>query len=143
MQAKERLTTQCQKEPTMTEIAAEIGAKREDVVVALESISEPISLYEPVFSDTGDSFAVIDQVQDRDTVESFLGEIALRDAISALGKREQYILYLRFFQGKTQTEVTKEIGISQAQASRYLTFSFFFVIIRIDNIPKLWELYFC
>lgn len=118
MQAKERLTTQCQKELTMTEIAAEIGAKREDVVVALESISEPISLYEPVFSDTGDSFAVIDQVQDRDTVESFLGEIALRDAISALGKREQYILYLRFFQGKTQTEVAKEIGISQAQASR-------------------------
>ena len=106
MQAKERLTTNLQKEPTVSEIAAEIGAKREDVVVALESVSEPVSIY------------VLDQISERDTMENWLGELSLRNAIRQLGTREQNILYLRFFQGKTQTEVAKEIGISQAQVSR-------------------------
>lgn len=118
MQAKERLTAQLQKEPSVTEIAAEIGAKREDVVVALESISDPISIYEPVYSDAGDTLYVLDQIKDRDTMESWIGELSLREAIRKLGKREQNILYLRFFQGKTQTEVAQEIGISQAQVSR-------------------------
>ena len=118
MQAKERLTVQFQREPTVTEIAAKIGAKREDVVVALESISDPVSLYEPVYSDSGDTLYVLDQIRDRDTMESWMGELSLRDAIRQLDKREQNILFLRFFRGKTQTEVAGEIGISQAQVSR-------------------------
>ena len=118
MQEKERLTVQFQREPTVTEIAAEIGTKREDVVVALESISDPVSLYEPVYSDSGDTLYVLDQIRDRDTMESWMGELSLRDAIRQLDKREQNILFLRFFRGKTQTEVAGEIGISQAQVSR-------------------------
>lgn len=118
MQAKERLTTNLQKDPTVSEIAAEIGAKREDVVVALESVSEPVSIYEPVYSESGDALYVLDQISERDTMENWLGELSLRNAIRQLGTREQNILYLRFFQGKTQTEVAKEIGISQAQVSR-------------------------
>ena len=118
MQAKEQLTTQLQKEPTLTQIAEKIGAKQEDIVIAMESISEPMSLYEPVYSDTGDTLYILDQISDQDTVENWMGELSLRDAIRKLGKREQNILYLRFFQGKTQTEVAKEIGISQAQVSR-------------------------
>lgn len=118
MQAKERLIGKLQKEPTVAEIASEIGAKREDVVIALESVSDPVSLYEPVYSDTGDTLYVLDQISDKDTMESWLGELSLREAIRQLGKREQNILYLRYFQGKTQTEVAQEIGISQAQVSR-------------------------
>ena len=118
MQAKEQLTTQLQKEPTLTQIAEKTGAKQEDIVIAMESISEPMSLYEPVYSDTGDTLYILDQISDQDTVENWMGELSLREAIRKLGKREQNILYLRFFQGKTQTEVAKEIGISQAQVSR-------------------------
>lgn len=118
MQAKEQLTTQLQKEPTLTQIAEKTGAKQEDIVIAMESISEPMSLYEPVYSDTGDTLYILDQISDQDTVENWIRELSLRDAIRNLGKREQNILYLRFFQGKTQTEVAKEIGISQAQISR-------------------------
>ena len=97
---------------------AYIQAKQEDIVIAMESISEPMSLYEPVYSDTGDTLYILDQISDQDTVENWIRELSLRDAIRNLGKREQNILYLRFFQGKTQTEVAKEIGISQAQISR-------------------------
>ena len=118
MQAKEQLTTQLQKEPTLTQIAEKTGAKQEDIVIAMESISEPMSLYEPVYSDTGDTLYILDQISDQDTIENWMGELSLREAIRKLGKREQNILYLRFFQGKTQTEVAKEIGISQAQISR-------------------------
>ena len=117
-QAKEQLTTQLQKEPTLAQIAEKTGAKQEDIVIAMESISEPMSLYEPVYSDTGDTLYILDQISDQDTVENWIRELSLRDAIRNLGKREQNILYLRFFQGKTQTEVAKEIGISQAQISR-------------------------
>ncbi|CDE12786.1 RNA polymerase sporulation sigma factor SigG [Ruminococcus sp. CAG:330] len=118
MQAKEQLTTQLQKEPTLAQIAEKTGAKQEDIVIAMESISEPMSLYEPVYSDTGDTLYILDQISDQDTVENWIRELSLREAIRKLGKREQNILYLRFFQGKTQTEVAKEIGISQAQISR-------------------------
>ena len=118
MQAKEQLTTQLQKEPTLAQIAEKTGAKQEDIVIAMESISEPMSLYEPVYSDTGDTLYILDQISDQDTVENWIRELSLRDAIRNLGKREQNILYLRVFQGKTQTEVAKEIGISQAQISR-------------------------
>ena len=118
MQAKEQLTAEQQKEPTMDEIAKRIDAKRSDVVLALESVTDPVSLYEPVYSDAGDTLYVLDQISDQNSVDSWLDEIALRDAIKALQPREKRILYLRFFQGKTQVEVAHEIGISQAQVSR-------------------------
>ena len=118
MQAKERLTMQLQKEPTVEQIAQELGAKREDVVIALESISDPVSLYEPIYSDSGDALYVLDQISDHNNMESWLSELSLREAIRNLGEREKNILYLRFFQGKTQIEVAGEIVISQAQVSR-------------------------
>ena len=118
MQAKERLTASLQREPTIEQIAAEIGSKREDVVIALESITDPVSLYEPVYSDSGDTLYVMDQISDRDSMENWLGELSIREAMQNLGQREKNILYLRFFRGKTQIEVAGEIGISQAQVSR-------------------------
>ena len=118
LQAKERLTTENQREPKVEEIAKEIGAKRADVVIALESISDPISLYEPVYSDSGDTLYIMDQISDRNDVDSWLDELSIRDAIKNLGERERNILYLRFLRGKTQVEVANEIGISQAQVSR-------------------------
>ena len=118
MQAKERLTAANQREPKIEEIAKEIGAERSDVVLALESISDPVSLYEPVYSDSGDTLYVLDQIGDKNDVDSWLDEISLKEAIRDLHPREKNILYLRFFQGKTQVEVANEIGISQAQVSR-------------------------
>ena len=118
MQAKEKLTTEMKREPTIEEISDKIECRREDVVIALEAVSEPISLYEPVFSDSGDTVYVMDQIGDSNDDNNWLNEIALKDAISALGEREKKILNLRFLQGKTQVEVADEIGISQAQVSR-------------------------
>ena len=118
MQAKEKLTTEMKREPTIEEISDKIECRREDVVIALEAVSEPISLYEPVFSDSGDTVYVMDQIGDSNDDNNWLNEIALKDAISALGEREKKILNLRFLQGKTQVEVADEIGISQAQGSR-------------------------
>ncbi len=118
MQARERLTSESGKEPTIEEIAKEIGAERPEVVIALEAISEPISLYEPVFSESGDTIYVLDQLGDHNDDDNWLDEISLKEAIRQLGPREKHILNLRFFRGKTQVEVAKEIGISQAQVSR-------------------------
>ncbi len=118
MQAKEKLTSELKREPTIEEISEKIDCRREDVVIALEAVSEPISLYEPVFSDAGDTVYVMDQIGDSNDDNNWLNEIALKDAISALGEREKKILNLRFLQGKTQVEVAEEIGISQAQVSR-------------------------
>lgn len=118
MQARERLTSESGKEPTIEEIAKEIGAERPEVVIALEAISEPISLYEPVFSESGDTIYVLDQLGDHNDDNNWLDEISLKEAIRQLGPREKHILNLRFFRGKTQVEVAKEIGISQAQVSR-------------------------
>lgn len=118
MQAKEQLTIRYQKEPTVEQIAKEIDAKRSDVVMALESISDPISLYEPVYSDSGDTLYVLDQVGDKSDDANWLDEISLKEAINLLLPREKKILFLRFFQGKTQVEVADSIGISQAQVSR-------------------------
>ena len=118
MQAKERITAKTQREPTVSEIAQELNAKREDVVVALESIVEPVSLYEPAYSDNGDTVYILDQVGDNNDDKNWLCEIAIRDAIAHLSTREKHILSLRFMQGKTQMEVSNEIGISQAQVSR-------------------------
>lgn len=118
MQAKEKLTNLYQREPKIEEIANEIGAERSEVVLALESVTDPVSLYEPVYSDSGDTLYVLDQIGDKNDVESWLDEIELKQAIKNLHPREKNILYLRFFQGKTQVEVANEIGISQAQVSR-------------------------
>lgn len=118
MQVKERLINTNQKEPTVSEIAEELGLPREDVVIALESIVEPVSLYEPVFSDGGDTIYVLDQVGDKSDDKNWLDEICIKEAIKQLSDREKKILSLRFMQGKTQMEVSEEIGISQAQVSR-------------------------
>lgn len=118
MQAKEKLMNEKQKEPTASEIAKELGVSREEVVIALESIVEPISLYDPVYSDGGDTIYVLDQIGDNNDDNNWLDEISLKEAIKNLSPREKSILSLRFMQGKTQMEVSKEIGISQAQVSR-------------------------
>ena len=118
MQARERLTTSLGQEPTVVEIAKEIGLPRESVVLALEAIVDPVSLYEPVFSDGGDTIYVMDQVSDHSDDGNWVDEISLREALSKLNDREKKIIALRFFKGKTQVEVSKEIGISQAQVSR-------------------------
>ena len=118
MQAKEKLTAERGAEPTVEQIAEAIGVRRETVVLALEAIVEPVSLYEPVFSDGGDTIYVMDQVGDGNDDRNWLDEIALKQAVSDLNPREKHILSLRFFQGKTQMEVASEIGISQAQVSR-------------------------
>ena len=118
MQAKEQLLTELQREPTIEEIARQLDLPREDVVLALEAIVEPVSLYEPVYNDGGDAIYVLDQVGDNNDDSNWLNEIALKDAIAALSDREKRILNLRFFKGLTQVEVSGEIGISQAQVSR-------------------------
>lgn len=118
IQCKERLTAQKNREPTVEEIAQELSMKREDVVLALEAIVEPVSLYEPVFSDGGDTIYIMDQVGDPAGDGDWLEEIAVKQAIQNLSPREKKILSLRFLDGKTQMEVAGQIGISQAQVSR-------------------------
>ena len=119
LQAKEKFMAEHQREPTMEEIAKMLDLKREDVVFAMDAIMDPVSLYEPVYSDGGDAICVMDQVKDsKNTDESWLEHIALKEAISHLSDRERHILSLRFFEGRTQMEVSAEIGISQAQVSR-------------------------
>lgn len=118
MQAKERLVNRLQRDPTVEEIAQEMGLKKEEVVLALEAIVDPLSLNEPVYSDGGDTIYVMDQIGDKNDDVAWLDEIMLRQAIQDLNPREKKILYMRFLQGKTQMEVAKEIGISQAQVSR-------------------------
>lgn len=119
LQCKEQLIAENNKEPTMEEIAKRLDMPLEDVVYAMDAISLPVSLYEPVYSDGGDPLTVMDQVRDdKNTDELWVERIALREAISHLNPREKHILALRFFDGKTQMEVAGEVGISQAQVSR-------------------------
>ncbi len=120
LQTKEALVNENQREPTVEEIAKRMDVKCEDVVFALDAIMDPVSLYEPVYSDAGgDTVCVMDQVRDtKNTDESWLEHIAIKEAVSRLGERERHILSLRFYDGKTQMEVANEIGISQAQVSR-------------------------
>ena len=119
LQAREKLMRESQREPTVEQIAKELDIPREEVVFAMDAVVDPVSLYEPVYSDSGDTLCVMDQVSDRNnTDESWIEQIALRDALDRLGEREKRILALRFYQGKTQMEVSQEIGISQAQVSR-------------------------
>lgn len=118
IQAKEQLTARYQREPTMDEIASEIGESRADITIALDSISDPVSLYEPVYSDAGDTLYVMDQLSDQESAENWIARFSMRDAMRSLGEREKQILHLRFLCGRTQMEVAREIGISQAQVSR-------------------------
>ena len=118
MQIKERLLNETQKEPTVDEIAKEMGIKKETVVLALEAIVEPVSLYEPVYFDAGDTIFVMDQIGDSNSDVDWIDEILLKKSIRELPEREKHILSLRFMNGMTQIEVAKEIGISQAQVSR-------------------------
>ncbi len=118
MQAKEALTAELGREPYISEIAGRLEMDKADVVIALEAIVEPMSLYDPVYSDGGDTIYVLDQVKDNNDESNWIEEIAIREAIRDLSEREKRILTLRFFQGKTQMEVASEIGISQAQVSR-------------------------
>lgn len=119
MQAKEQLSGTMDTEPTIDQIAAVLQEKREDVAQALEAIIEPVSLYETVYNDGSDSIFVMDQIADENcNDELWLEDIALQEAIAHLGEREQKIIEMRFYKGKTQMEIAKEIGISQAQVSR-------------------------
>ena len=116
LQVKERLTAELGRDPDVDVIAKELGIKRSEVVFALDSICDPVSLYEPVYSDSGESVCVMDQIGDtKNTDEHWL---ALDEAVGRLSERERRILSLRFYLGRTQTEVAREIGISQAQVSR-------------------------
>jgi RNA polymerase sporulation-specific sigma factor len=119
LQAKEKLMRQSQREPTVSEIAKELEATVEEVVIALNSIQDPISLFEPVFHDDGDALYVMDQVKDTvNTDEKWMENISLSEAMNKLTDKERNILSMRFFEGRTQMEVAEEIGISQAQVSR-------------------------
>ena len=119
LQAKERLTLANSKEPTVEEIAKELEITPEEVAEALEAVQEPVSLYEPVYHNEGDTLYVMDQMSDeKESDSSWLDNISLNEAMEKLSDREKKILTLRFFEGKTQMEVSNEIGISQAQVSR-------------------------
>ena len=118
MQVKEELQNKLDREPTVDEIAKALDIPRENVVLALEAIIEPVSLYEPVFSDGSDTVYVMDQISDKNNDTNWLEELSIKEAINNLTEREKKILSLRFYIGKTQMEVAKEIGISQAQVSR-------------------------
>ena len=107
------------KEPTVEEIAQEIGISKEDIVFAMDAIQSPMSLYEPIYSDGGDTLYVMDQVSDKkNKEENWVEELSLEAAMNRLGERERHIIQMRFFEGKTQVEVAQEIQISQAQVSR-------------------------
>ena len=118
MQVKEDLTNQLSREPTIEEISKKLGLPKHEVVLALDAIVDPISLNEPIYSDSGDTIYIMDQIKDSNDDTSWIEEISMRDALKNLNDREKKILSLRFFQGKTQMEVAEEVGISQAQVSR-------------------------
>ena len=117
--AKDTLTRKNLKEPTVEEIAAEVGINKEMIVYAMDAIQNPVSLFEPVYTEGGDTLYVMDQISDKkNKEETWVENLSLREAINRLNKRERHIIDLRFYEGKTQMEVAQEIGISQAQVSR-------------------------
>ncbi|MDD5946600.1 MAG: SigB/SigF/SigG family RNA polymerase sigma factor [Oscillospiraceae bacterium] len=118
IQAKEQLTVSLGKEPTIEQIAEAVGEEKSEVVLAMESISDPVSLYEPLYSDSGDTMYLMDQIGDGSEADDWMNEMLIRDAIADLTPRERNILHRRFMMGRTQVEVAAEIGISQAQVSR-------------------------
>ena len=119
LSAKERLVNKNSKEPTLEEIAKELDLTQGEVSMALDAIMDPVSLYEPIYHDTGDAIFVMDQVKDEKNLDdSWLEKISIKEAIKHLNEREKNILEMRFFAGRTQMEIANEIGISQAQVSR-------------------------
>lgn len=117
--AKEGLTRRNHKEPTLSEIAEEVGISKEDITYALDAIQSPVSLYEPIYTDGGDTLYVMDQISDKkNKEENWVEDISLSEAMKRLPERERNIIDMRFFEGKTQMEVAEEIHISQAQVSR-------------------------
>ncbi len=119
LQVRDRLLAENQREPSVEQIAKELDLPREEVVFAMDAIVDPVSLYEPVYSDSGDAICVMDQARDtKNTDEDWTDRIALKEALKRLDPRERRILSLRFYEGKTQMEVSAEVGISQAQVSR-------------------------
>ena len=119
LQVREKLTRDLSSEPSVEMIAKELGEKKEDVVEALEAIIEPVSLYEPVYNDSGDAVYIMDQLKDASSDdELWIEDIALKEAMKKLSERERKIIDMRFYAGKTQSEIAEEIGISQAQVSR-------------------------
>lgn len=123
MQVKEKLTNKYKREPTIKEISDDMELPAADVVIALESIVDPVSLYEPIYSEGGDTICVLDQIGDNNDDRNWLQEICFKEAIKNLSEREKNILSLRFMRGMTQMEVSEEIGISQAQVSRLEKFA--------------------
>ena len=119
LQVKERLMAEQEKEPSIEEIAKEMGMSRENIVMAMDAIQDPVSLFEPIYHDGGDTLFVMDQVSDKkNKEENWIEELSLEAAMERLNERERYIITLRFFEGKTQMEVAEQINISQAQVSR-------------------------
>lgn len=119
LQMREELTRESFSEPSVEQIAEKLNEKKEIIVSALEAISEPVSLYEPVFNDSGDSLYIMDQIRDTSSDdELWIEDIALKEAMKCLNEREKKIIDMRFYAGKTQSEIASEIGISQAQVSR-------------------------
>ena len=117
--AKENLIKKSQKEPTLCEIATEIGVDKESIVAALDAIQSPVSLYEPVYNDSGDTLYLMDQISDEKQNDEIWAEnVALKNAVSRLGEREKKILLMRYYEGRTQTEISSSVGLSQAQVSR-------------------------
>ena len=118
MQVKEDFINEHGREPKVEEIAKIMEIPKSRVVVALEAVVEPVSLYEPVYSDSGDTIFMMDQISDKNSDAGWLEEIALKEAVKTLSPREKRILAMRFFDGRTQMDVASQIGISQAQVSR-------------------------
>lgn len=119
LQVRDQMAHRLSREPTLEEIARELGVAREEIILALDSIQEPVSLFEPIYNDGGDPIFVMDQIRDeKNQDESWLEILSIKDAMHKLNEREKLILTLRFYRGKTQMEVADEIGISQAQVSR-------------------------
>ena len=118
LQAKERILYNSNKEPTIEEISKETGIPEKQIAEAMDAISEPLSLYDTVFHDDGDSIMIMDQIKDDSSDDKIIEKTVLKEALKSLGKREQQILFLRYFSGKTQMEISSIIGISQAQVSR-------------------------
>ena len=118
MQAREKLSNELDREPTVEEIAKELGKSKSEIVIALEAIVEPVSFYEPVYSNGGDTIYLMDQLGDNESDGDWIDEISIKEALKNLPPREKKILSMRFMRGMTQTEVAEEIGISQAQVSR-------------------------
>lgn len=133
LQAKERLTKENEKEPTIEQIAKEIGADKEEVVMSLDAIQDPVSLQEPIYNEGSESIYIMDQIKDiKNTDELWAENITITEAMKKLNNREKTIISKRFFDGRTQMEVADEIGISQAQVSRLEKSA-------IDRIKKLYK----